>query len=58
MSMPSDQPVFLERAAQGRLRLLAARVAIAPAASCRVMTKPFDNDDLRHILSDMQGPPQ
>ena len=57
MSLPPDQPVFRERAAHGR-RLLAECGAIAPAAACRVMTKPYDNDDLRRILSDMQGPPQ
>ncbi len=58
MSLSPDQLIFLERAARGGRRLLAACGAIAPAAACRVMTKPYDNDDLRRILSDMQGPPR
>ncbi len=58
MSLPPDQLIFLERAARGGRRLLAECVAIAPAASCREMTKPFDNTDLRCILSEMPRPPR
>lgn len=57
MSLPPDQPVFRERAAHGR-RLLAECGAIALTAACRVLTKPFDNDAPRRILSEMLGTPQ
>ena len=36
----------------------AGRGAIAPVGADRVMPKPFDNDDLRRVVSEMLGRPQ
>lgn len=58
MSLPPDQPILLERAAQGRLWWLPESHAIAPAAADRVMPTPCDNGDLRRIAPEMQGVPQ
>ena len=58
MSLPPDQPIFLERAACGCRRLPDARDTIAPAGIERAMTKPFHNDGLRRTASEMLGCPQ
>ena len=36
----------------------AGRGAIVPEGADRVMAKPFDNDDLRRVVSEMLGQPQ
>lgn len=50
MSLPPDQLIFLERAANRRL--LDAR------GTDRVMTKPFGNDDPHRVVFEMLGRPQ